>query len=332
MTAENSTPMEPVLLSQPQPSRHLMRSIAFHALATAFMFVSPLRPFVPAALISCGLRNGQFAAGVVLVLAATIFGILGLAAFPLVTFASLLSSLLLEIGIPAWLGTALMRRGASFGRVLLLMVATSVAGSFAGEALVRSTISHSPYQAIVANFRSDAAGSAALYKQWGFPKEAVQTMDTVSRLIADSFMPFFLTAITIIMFTLSIVMIPRLPAGRSTGATYLFRSLAFPDQLLFVFVLAGLSPLVHGTARMVGLNILATVIFLYFLQGLAIFRAMVVKLNLRMMGNALAYMGLVLFTLYGLAPFVLFLAGLFDSFFDFRNLNRKDVTHESDLD
>jgi hypothetical protein len=122
------------------------------------------------------------------------------------------------------------------------------------------------------------------------------------------------------------------PAGRATGTSYLFRYFSLPDVLLFAFVAGGLAPLASGPLRTAGLNLLVVVVLLYTLQGLAIFRMLTVRAGFGVIGTALSWVLLFVVSLYGFGIVMLFLAGLFDSFFDFRKLKRKDVPDESHTD
>jgi uncharacterized protein YybS (DUF2232 family) len=110
---------------------------------------------------------------------------------------------------------------------------------------------------------------------------------------------------------------------------YRFRYLSLPEWLLFAFVIGGLSPLASGMLQQIGANVLVMVLFLYCLQGLAIFRSFVAATGVGMMGSLFAWMLLGLLTLTGISPLLLCIAGLFDSFFDFRHFNRKDHSDES---
>jgi hypothetical protein len=82
----------------------------------------------------------------------------------------------------------------------------------------------------------------------------------------------------------------------------------------------------------IGANILAVVTFLYLLQGLAIVRSLLAAAGAGFVGVTFAYLMLGLLTLTGIGPLLLSIAGLFDSFFDFRKFKRKDHSDESHLD
>jgi hypothetical protein len=138
-----------------------------------------------------------------------------------------------------------------------------------------------------------------------------------------------------IAFVFSLVMLGRLRAWRDvalrhtapTASPYRFRNLSLPEWLPVLFVLGGLSPLATGMTQQIGANALAMVSFLYFLQGLAIYRSFVVATGAGFLGSLFAWV--VLLTLFVITFPLLCLAGLFDSFFDFRHFNRKDHSDES---
>jgi hypothetical protein len=75
------------------------------------------------------------------------------------------------------------------------------------------------------------------------------------------------------------------------------------------------------------------VLFLYFLQGLAIFRSLLAAVGINGLGLFFAFVFLGFLTCTGgIAPILLTIAGLFDSFFDFRKFKRKDDSNESHTD
>jgi hypothetical protein len=121
-------------------------------------------------------------------------------------------------------------------------------------------------------------------------------------------------------------------ADSETRRTYLFRNLALPEWLLFLFVAGGATPLLTGTAQKVAANILAIAICLYILQGLAVFRSMLVRAGAGYVGGTLGFFLLIMLCLTGIGLALLAAVGLFDPFLDFRHLNRKDDSHEGHTD
>jgi Predicted membrane protein (DUF2232). len=318
---------------EPRSGGLVARSTVLHALAAAFMCVSPLVVFVPAAYVNSGLKNGV--KGAVGALAGSIAILVALAAASSTprAFAGHLgeiTGLVLALGVPSIVATVMIRRSASFGSVLFTVVMTSVLGLLLTELLLRMTLGVSPHQMMLENFRAQSAATVEVYRKLGTSEQVLRDMMGLSQKFAADYMVLFLECLVATVFGLSLTMIARLPAGRVTGSTYLLRNLAFPDVLLFGFVIGGLAPLASGVVRVVGLNILGIVVFLYFLQGLAVFRSLMIRLAVGLAGMLLAVVVIALFV--PLSIVALALVGLFDPFFDFRKLNRKDDSDESHTD
>lgn len=330
--AGSAAPMTQSLVTAPRPGSAVVRSIALHALAAVLMFISPLSLFVPAAFIHSSLRNG-YKGGWLAVAAAAVFlgGFLFAGADSALTAAQVapVARMIFEVGVPALVGAALIRRVVPFGAVLMTTVVTSLAGFLASELALRAIVGQSLYGAITRNFREVSASLLQFYTRAGYPADVVKAMGTVSDALAGSFMPFMLAGVATLMFLLSLVMLPRLPGGRATGGRFLFRNLVLPEGLLFVFIVAGLSPLASGSLQVAGFNALAIVAFLYLIQGMAIIRFWIVQMGGGLVVVAVAFLTLLVMTISGVAPFAFFLLGLFDPFADFRKLNRKDVPDES---
>ncbi len=310
-----------------------MRSIGLHALAAAVMYVSPLLLFVPAAFISSGLRHGR--RGVIGSIAGSTL-ILGLVTLILggaqVTLVTGLLRLVMTVGIPAAVATAMIRRSVRSGSVLLTSLVLSTGGFLLVEGMMSATMDFSPYGAIVEELRSATEPTLAMYRQMGVSATTLEAMSHASAVLVNQFVPSLLIIITAMMFVFSLVMIPRLPWGRSASPSLLFRSLQLPDLLLFGFVFGGISPLMRGGWQTAGWNVLVVVSFLYVLQGLAIYRAIVLRLGFRAVGNVMAWGLLLILMLNGVGLFLVFLAGLFDPFFDFRKFKSKGESDESDSD
>lgn len=321
--------------SEHLPAGQMMRSVALHALAASVMFITPLSLFVPAALIHAGLRNGRrgavgAAATASLLLLALFAAGSSEAGFP--SAMAHVARFVFEVALPSLVALVLIERLASFGRVLTGAILTGAAGFFATEAVIRGLFRHSPYEAIVANFRAISTEGIEFYRSAGLAPEAISMMERLSAAIASSYMPAVLGSVIAVTFVFSMILIPRLPAGRETGEAYKLRNLVLPEGFIIAFVLGGISPLATGALRTAGLNLLAIVIVLYFIQGLAIFRALITRVGFGPIGTMISFVMLGLMLIYGIAPFALALVGLFDAFFDFRKLNRKDDSDESHTD
>ena len=307
------------------------RSIALHGLAAALMFISPLVVFVPAAIISSGLRNGRRGLWFSTLLAAGLLAILFSAAESRAAYTPV-ARMLFEVGVPSAVGLELILRGLMFGPVLLAVLAASFGGFALVEVVMRGFASFSPYRGVIENFRAASQAQVEAYRTAGVPADAISMMERVTETIATSYMPAVLVIVAALMFALSFVMLPRLKSGRALLPRFLFRNFSLPDALLFGFVLGGIAPLLKGIPRTLGFNVLAVAVVLFMLQGLAVFRYHQTRLRLGILGTVLAILTLLLLTPYGVTPFGLFLIGLFDPFFDFRHFNRKEAPNESDSD
>ena len=319
------------------------RQLAGYSLLTAVMFVTPLFVFLPAALFHAGVRHGKRLAWSALPVGAFLAALLAIptsqaGAEALGNLAFLLA-LLLGIGIPSLLVEPLVERGESFGRVLMFAVLLSIAGIAVTQAIMQFGFSFSPYGDQIASAKLTTEKFITAYQQAGIPSDAVRFLRKWMD-IGVYCLPAFLLMDVVLVFVLSLVMLGRLRAWRefveqrqkTFTSPYLFRNLSLPDWLLVAFVVGGLSPLATGLLQRVGANVLAIVVFLYLLQGLAIFRAMLAATGAGFGGVMFAYFLLGLLTLTGIGPLLLSIAGLFDSFFDFRHFNRKDHSDESHLD
>ena len=351
--SETPLPSEPVVPAD-LPVRTVgrrVRSILGYAVLAGLMLVSPLFVFLPAALFHCGIRNGRRAAWFVLAagaaLAALVASPAAHAAHASTSDAQMslayLLALVAGVGLPALILLPMVERAESFGRILTLAVVLSVAGLGLTEVFMQSAASFSPYADQMASARATSAKFVTAYQKAGMPDDAVHFLQKWMNIGVYCLPAFLLIDITVV-FLFSLLMLGRLrawrnaaplanaavnPAVNATVSPYRFRNLALPEWLLVAFVVGGLSPLASGMPQRVGANILAVVTFFYLLQGLAIFRSFVTATGASFFGSMFAYGMLCILTLTGIAPLLLSMAGLFDSFFDFRHFNRKDHSDES---
>lgn len=336
---------EPATLPD-RPFGRLVRSVAGYSLLTALMIVTPMLVFVPAALLHCAIRNGRRAAWAVLLLALTVASLYAMSVPAGAPDAqnmawSYLAAVALAVALPAMAAIPLVERGEPFGRVLVFLLAGAMVGLALTEIASQLLISFSPYAAQVAQAQQTSAEFVQLYRSKGMPADMVALAE---RWIG--FSTYVLPGVILInislVFILSLLMLGRLKAWREitarrgdTGAlgAYLFRNFALPDWVLFAFILGGLTPLVTGLLQKVAANTLTVVAFLYILQGLAIFRFMLAAMGAGVAGTMLGWLLLAFLTITGIGPLLLGVAGLFDSFFDFRHFKkRKDDSHESHSD
>ena len=330
----------PIPQSGPVPERESSfgrsaRAVIVYALFIAPMMVTPLLVFVPAALFNCGLRYGRRAAWATFVLG-TIAGTM--LSFAIVTLLRLpwrpenvavLLGTVAGVMLPSLVVLPMVERGERFGRVLVALLALTAVALCGIEIAMHSITGFSPYAYHVADAQKAAAATA---KAFDLPPEG----RAFQQLMIFVLPAFILTQMALI-YVLSLMMLGRLKAWRDHAAgrtgspvagAYLFRSLALPEWLLFLFVAGGLTPLLHGMLQKIAANVLATVTLLYLLQGLAVIRAVLLATGVGLIG----WMLLALLTLTGLGLPLLGLAGLFDPFFNFRHIKRKDDSHESHTD
>jgi hypothetical protein len=336
---------EPVALPG-RPSGRVARSIAAHALLTVLMVITSMLVFVPAALLHCGIRNGRRAAWITaaIVLAVTA---LYVAVLPVATVDdgghawSNVAALAFVLLLPSLAALPLVQRAEKFGRVLLFLLTGSALGMAVTEIGSRLLVNYSPFATQVAMAKASNTKIVEFYRSNGAPADALQTM---SRWLDYSMivLPGVMLIALSVMFILSLLMLGRLQAWREVAATrgggeaggvYLFRNLSLPDWVLFAFIIGGLTPIATGLLQKVAANTLAVVAFLYLLQGLAIFRSLLLAMGGGFAGKTLGWLLLVFLMLTGVAPLLLGVAGLFDTFFDFRHFKkRKDDSHESHSD
>ena len=329
-----------------RPFGRVVRSVIGYSLLTALMFVTPMLVFVPAALLHCAIRNGRRAAWMTLAIAVALDA-LYVMALPAGTpdvakmAWTYLAGVVLAIALPAMAALPMVERAEKFGRLLTFMLALSAVGLALTEIGSRAVLDYSLFAAQVAQAEQSAVEFLQIYRSAGMPSSSLQMTERVFR-----FGVFVLPAVILIQmvltFILSLLMLGRLKAWRELAAkradtealgAYLFRNFALPDWLLFAFVIGGLTPLATGMLQKLAANVLALVAFLYILQGLAIFRFVLVAMGAGAAGTMLGWLLLVFLTITGVGPLLLGVAGLFDPFFDFRHFKkRKDDSNESHSD
>ena len=329
-----------------RPFGRVARNVIGYGVLIALMGVTVMVVFVPAALIHCALRNGRRAAWLALTIATALVAMY-VAGAPTATpdlekmAWSLVAALVLAIALPSMVALPLIERGEAFGRVLVFLLVASAVGLAVTEMGALALASFSPYAGLVVQAKQFWAEIMKFYQANGMPAEATRAFEH-NMGYALIVMPAWMLIEITVMFVLSLLMIGRLKTwrdhverrgGTDAPRTYLFRNLSLPDWVLFGFILGGLTPIAHGLVQTVAANVLAVVVFLYMLQGLAIFRFMLVAVGAGLSATLLGWALLVFLSFTGMGPLLLGLAGLFDPFFDFRHFKkRKDDSHESHSD
>ena len=344
---ETSLPTETAAIPERTFGRS-MRYVSGYAVLIAVMLVSPLFVFLPAALFHCIVRNGRRITWSSLFIGTAIAGLLAVAGAnaPQVTATeantglAYLVALVLAVALPSMAVSSMVERAESFGRILLTAILLSCVGLAATEISMRTVAGFSPFAQQVTEARVDATKLVVALQAAGLPSDVIAAMKRWSE-VRVFCLPAFLLISVVIVFVLSLVLFGRLQSWRALverrqaaagSSPYLFRNFSLPEWLLFAFVIGGLSPLASGMPQRIGANVLALVSFLYLLQGLAIFRSFLAAAGAGFTSIFLAYVFLGILTITGISPLVLSIAGLFDSFFDFRKFNRKDHSDESHFD
>jgi hypothetical protein len=330
------------------PSMRSTRTAVAYGVATAVMLISPLLVFAPAALFHCAIRNGRrvtWGAFAVAVLLTTLYfaqvaNVTTVPAASQMAWASL-AALVLSIAVPSMAAMPLVERGERFGSVLMFALTGSAVGLGLTELVMRTFAGFSPYAIQVAQAQQMAGRIVSFYRDNDARAELVSGVQRWME-IAMQVLPAWILIDFALVFILSLMMVGRIKAWRSFAADrtiadqaerpYLFRNLSLPDWLLFGFVFGGLTPLATGVLQKIAANVLAVVVFLFLLQGLAVFRFMLARAGAGAVGTIFGFLLLALLCITGLGMLLLALAGLFDPFFDFRKLKRKDDSHESHTD
>ncbi|HEY6842569.1 MAG TPA: DUF2232 domain-containing protein [Thermoanaerobaculia bacterium] len=343
---DTSLHTEPAAITGPSFGR-IVRHVAGYSILIAVMLVSPLFVFLPAAIFHCAIRNSRRTAWLALFIGAALAGgvVVAGANAPDVTSAdahmsvAYLVALILAVALPSMVVQPMVERSEPFGRVLAVAMIFAAIGLGATEMAMRAGTGFSPFVDQVASAHVTAEKFITQYQRAGVPGDAIgflrRWMD-----IGVYCLPAFLLVDVVLVFVMSLVLFGRFRSWRdlldrkkpTEPSPYLFRNLSLPDWLLFAFVIGGLSPLASGLVQRICANVLALVAFLYLLQGLAIFRWLLMAAGAGFIGVLFAYLILGVLTLTGIAPLLLSITGLFDSFFDFRKFNRKDSSDESHLD
>ncbi|HKS25875.1 MAG TPA: DUF2232 domain-containing protein [Thermoanaerobaculia bacterium] len=334
--------VEPVAVPRRPTGKSAARSFVIHAALAAITLVTPFAVLLPAVLLHCGIRLGRRAAwlalatGVAFAALVTAFQVT-IEPLPRSEY-SYLAAMILGLALPALAVLPMVERGEAFGRVLLVAIVVAVGGLLLTEVGSRTLLSFSPYTEQIDGAKKSGASFADFYAKMGMPSTAIKKWTDVAVFCTPGFLVIDIT----LFLLLSVLVFGRLRGWRaavegtdlSLATPYLFRNLAFPDWLLFAFIVGGVSPLMKGAVQHVGANILTVVVFLYLVQGLAIFRSLLVTFGAGLGASLLAYAMLgVLTVVGGIAPLMLSMAGLFDSFFDFRHfMKRKDDSDESHSD
>jgi hypothetical protein len=279
------------------------------------LLIAPLG-LVPVLHFQSGGTSGVRAWGwVVAVLAAG--SLLGLGGLPLV----LLAAYGLIVVVPAVSVELWSRVGWSEGRWAAATVTCGLAVVLAGMMVV--TQPAGPVEAVAEAMRSAAVDAKEMYGAMGFAEGEIElAFDASERVIPWVLPSVVITYLIVILFWIR-PRIPLLGYGVEVGA---FEDYRGEDWLAAGFALSGLGALfLGGTPRWVALNLLISVLVLYFVQGLAMIRAHLA----RWVGRGwFVRWGVALMCIYPPMPVLVAAMGVADSFFSLRPAKSDDGGNE----
>ena len=279
------------------------------------LLIAPLG-LVPVLHFQSGGTSGVRAWGwVVAVLAAG--SLLGLGGLPLV----LLAAYGLIVVVPAVSVELWSRVGWSEGRWAAATVACGLTVVLAGMMVV--TQPAGPVEAVAEAMRSAAVDAKEMYGAMGFAEGEIElAFDASERVIPWVLPSVVITYLIVILFWIR-PRIPLLGYGVEVGA---FEDYRGEDWLAAGFALSGLGALfLGGTPRWVALNLLISVLVLYFVQGLAMIRAHLA----RWVGRGwFVRWGVALMCIYPPMPVLVAAMGVADSFFSLRPAKSDDGGNE----
>jgi uncharacterized protein YybS (DUF2232 family) len=206
----------------------------------------------------------------------------------------------------------------SVAGAVLVTVAIAVAATLASEGRFDQLVG----QVI----QSEVDQAMQIYRETDFSEEQLQELqefvDSLAGIIRQSFYGLFIAGVLAIQM-LCLVLLQRLKKGYYEISGAPFASWRLPAGLIWILIVSGfalVAPLEQ--LAMVGRNLLAVLLPLYFLQGLA-----VVSSFLQRKSYPPALKGLIYAMLFILNPLPLIITGVgvFDLWIDFRRPRKKDI-------
>lgn len=307
------------------------RTAGLHGVAAAAIYVL-FELLAPLPFISAGLRMGWRGIAIVAAIASALLFTLGAAIASEIGAVVVLAwvvRLIVAVVIPSLAVVAAIQRGYSLGPALVLAVVVATGGLAFMEGGFRLVAGFSPSAWAASEIETGAEKALETFSASGDERARFTRMWTT---LARYLVPSLYVVLSAAMFVASLLVISRTQLAGVGSEGLRFRKLRLPDWLLVAFVAGCLSPVLPEPARLIGYNVLVVVTFLYFLQGLAVFRAISLRLALGRVGTTIIWGGMALMLINGIVPFLMALTGLFDSFFDFRTPKKKGEDDESDTD
>jgi hypothetical protein len=223
----------------------------------------------------------------------------------------LLALYLLLVAVPSLTVAWWQRAGFAEERWLALAAGAGVVLCLAGIALWAAP--QPPVEATASWYRDATAGAAEMYSSLGLSRGEVNlALDTSARAVAWAAPVLPVIYLVVVLFWVR----PRLALLGFRVTPRSFEAYRSEEWLPAAFAVTGLGTLLlGGSGRWVALNLLVTVLILYFVHGLAIIRAHLV----RWVGRGwLVRWGVALVCIQGPLPLLVAALGVTDSFFQLR--------------
>lgn len=275
-----------------------------------------LNLFTPVAAAYLSMRFGLQAGFVVV----AVVSLLLLQLAPLYT----LSAYLGLFGVGSLLLPYFLRQRQPWDRAVLLSVGGTTVAT-AAMAIVALLIGGGQFNLLIGQvIQTEVDQAMEIYRQSGFSESQLQQMQDVitglASFIQQSFYGLFVAAVLAIQ-VICLTLLQRLKKDYYQIAGVPFSSWRLPAVLIWPLILAGFASLVPmNLASLIGRNLLAVLLPLYFLQGLA-----VVNSYLQRKAYPSAVKGLIyaLLFIFNPLPLIITGVGVFDLWIDFRRPRQK---------
>ena len=279
------------------------------------LLIAPLG-LVPMLHFQSGESSGARAWG--WVVAALVAGsAMGLGGMPVV----LLAAYGLIVVIPAVSVELWSKAGWDEARWIAVTVICALALVLAGLAMV--TQPAGPVEGVAKAMREAAVDAKEMYGAMGFAEGEIElAFDASERVIPWVLPSLIITYLIIIVFWIR----PRIPLLGYSVEVHAFEDYRGDEWLAAGFALSGLGALfLGGTPKWVAINLLISVLLLYFVQGLAMIRAHLA----RWVGRGwFVRWGVALMCIYPPMPILVATLGVADSFFSLRPAKSDDGGNE----
>jgi uncharacterized protein YybS (DUF2232 family) len=232
---------------------------------------------------------------------------------------------LVQCGLIALLMPELLLRG--FGGVRSLVWTTSANVIMLAFAVIFFAVSSGQdlHKLVSTEIQNSVAQAVSIYEKSGVKGDDLlalkQTMAMASELVIRLY-PALVTITLIVMAGCNLALLKRYAASESSMNISEFRHYRNPDILVWVLIAAGFSMLAGNTIITTpALNLLAIILLLYFLQGLAVLFTVIARQNIAGVLRVGLYVMLVL------QPYLAALVaavGIFDLWGDFRTPRKQE--------